>query len=173
MWGCNVSVYIWSDLHLNHENIIKYESRPFSSVKEMNKTLLDNWKKTVKKHDTIINLGDVSFRGGKEWNTEQISNMPGKKVLVLGNHDRGRSLKWWYDVGFNEVYKYPIIYNDFYILSHEPQYINENMPYVNIHGHCHLEKSSSLQKVNVCVENIDYMPVNIETIFDKYKGEKE
>jgi calcineurin-like phosphoesterase family protein len=90
--------------------------------------------------------------------------MPGKKILVLGNHDRGRSLTYWYDIGFDEVYKYPIIYDEFYILSHESIYINHAMPYVNIHGHTHSENTTNLQKINVSVECTGYKPVLLDTI---------
>jgi hypothetical protein len=50
-------VYIWSDLHLGHANIIKYSKRPFSNVEEMDEALLHAWRTTVKPLDTIINLG--------------------------------------------------------------------------------------------------------------------
>ena len=101
--------WIWSDLHLNHLNVIEYESRPFETTEIMDSFLLNQWKQTVKKKETIINLGDVSFKLSKEKLSPIIRSMPGYKVLILGNHDRKKSVQWWEDVGFNEVYKYPII----------------------------------------------------------------
>jgi calcineurin-like phosphoesterase family protein len=165
----NMKTWIWSDLHLGHKNIIKYCNRPYNDEMEMNIALLNNWENTVHKNDTIINLGDVAFHGNREWLMKQIQDMPGHKILILGNHDRQRSIKQWREIGFDDVYKYPIIYKDFYILSHEPVYINEHMPYVNIHGHTHQESSNNPQKVNVSVECIDYKPIDIQTIFDKYE----
>jgi hypothetical protein len=44
-------VYIWSDLHLGHENVIRYCNRPFAGVSEMNTVLLNAWKSTVKSSD--------------------------------------------------------------------------------------------------------------------------
>lgn len=129
--------YIWSDLHINHPAILQYENRPFQTVQEMNKTLIKNWCETVSSKDTIFNLGDVAFRISKDELEKIIKNLPGKKILILGNHDRSKSISWWKEVGFNEVYPYPIIYNDFFMLSHEPLYLNLEMPYVNIHGHTH------------------------------------
>lgn len=163
-----MSVYIWSDLHLGHANILKYEKRPFSDVDQMNKGLLESWRSTVKSKDTIINLGDVFFRGNKEAVTKIIQNLPGHKILVMGNHDRGRSVRWWLDVGFDEVYKYPIIYEKFYILSHEDLYISQDMPYVNVHGHTHSTSTDHPQKVNVSVEVINYKPILFSDIISKY-----
>ena len=165
-------VYIWSDLHLGHTNIIGYENRPFKDIDEMDKFIISNWRKHITRKDKIINLGDVSLGYSKERLTKLISNLPGHKILILGNYDRGKSLKGWYDVGFNEVYRYPIIWDNFYILSHEPVYINTYMPYVNIHGHTHGKSSDNKQKVNVSVEVLNYKPILFDDIMNKFNLEK-
>ncbi|MDR2601046.1 MAG: metallophosphoesterase, partial [Spirochaetaceae bacterium] len=110
--------YIWSDLHLGHENVIRYCNRPFTDVKEMNTALLHAWKSTVKNGDTIINLGDVGLRLNREYLATVIQRLPGYKILVMGNHDRKKPVRWWLDVGFNEVYPHPVVYEGNYILSH-------------------------------------------------------
>jgi Predicted phosphoesterase or phosphohydrolase len=152
-----------SDMHFGHANIMKYENRPFVSVEEMTDAIIKNWNSTVKRDDKVFVLGDVSFYD-KEKTKEILDKLNGTKVLILGNHDNERSTQWWYDVGFDEVYKYPIIYNNFYILSHEPVYLNENMPYANIHGHIHHLKYDSKQFFNVSVECINYTPIKFEDI---------
>lgn len=165
-----MSIYIWSDLHLGHNNIIKYEDRPFTDISLMNKLLIKNWRETVSSDDTIINLGDVCFKFGKEKLSKVIKNLPGHKILVLGNHDRSKSINWWREAGFDEVYKYPIIYDKFYILSHEPIYINRHMPYVNVHGHMHSKQIDDKQCVNVSVELIDYKPILFDSIKEMFNG---
>ena len=52
----------------------------------------------------------------------------GARHLFLGNHD-GASLKTYYDAGFEMVSKYPIVVEEFFIVSHMPQYIQENGVY--------------------------------------------
>jgi len=167
-----MSVWLISDTHFYHSNIILYEKRPFSNKIEMNEVMINNWKKVVRKNDTIFHLGDVGF-GSKCMMYELISDLPGRKILVMGNHDKQHSLSWWQGVGFDEVYKYPIIYEGFYILSHEPLYVGQEMPYVNIHGHTHSESSDNKQKVNVSVEVINYTPVNFNVIKNKFTKEGE
>ena len=94
--------------------------------------------------------------------------MPGHKILIMGNHDQEKSIQWWMDVGFDEVYPYPILWDKFFILSHESVYVNHKMPYVNIHGHMHNEISNNPRKVNVSVENTDYAPVLFSRIKEKF-----
>jgi len=111
-------------------------------------------------------LGDFSFHGA-DATRAIIKILYGNKILIMGNHDY-RSVKWWYKAGFLEVYKYPIIVDDFFILSHEPMYVNKNMPYANIFGHVHNRpeyNTDSAQTYCVSVERINYMPIE----FDKVK----
>jgi calcineurin-like phosphoesterase family protein len=46
-------IYLISDLHLDHKSIITYYNRPFSSVEEMNRTIIDNWNKVVNGGDFV------------------------------------------------------------------------------------------------------------------------
>ncbi len=167
-------VWIWSDSHYYHTKVIEYENRPFyregfPDIESMNKFLSKNWRETVKDKQKIFHLGDFCFKQNKQDVEKIIKNQPGYKILILGNHDRCKSVKWWGEVGFDEVYPYPIIYNNFFILSHEPVYLNEHMPYVNIHGHLHSNKMDNENYVNVCVENINYKPIDLNIIIKRFE----
>ena len=84
--------WIWSDLHLHHKNIIRYCSRPFQSVEVMNEALLAAWRETVGEADTIICGGDIALAGAlKRERLARVRAMPGRKLLVRGNHDFGRN----------------------------------------------------------------------------------
>ena len=69
-----MSVYLISDTHFGHKNIISYCNRPFSSVEEMDKTLIKNWNSVVKKEDTVYHLGDFAF-GNKEFTQKIIKQL--------------------------------------------------------------------------------------------------
>jgi calcineurin-like phosphoesterase family protein len=165
-----MDTWIWSDLHLWHQNILKYETRPFKNVDEMTSHFVKVAQETVKPGDTLINLGDVAFKCNKAKLEAVVKAMPGFKILIKGNHDRENN-QWYRDVGFDEVYPYPIIFKSFYILSHEAVYTSDGMPYVNCHGHMHGKTigSERYQYENVCVECIDYKPLNFDTIVKKYQ----
>ena len=80
----------WSDLHLHHGNIMRHCDRPFESVEAMDSALLSAWEATVNLNDTIICGGDVALAGALDQVLlGRLEAMPGRKVLVIGNHDIG------------------------------------------------------------------------------------
>jgi calcineurin-like phosphoesterase family protein len=165
-------VFVSADHHFGHHSeeggsIIRYENRPYKTLEEMDWDLIKRWNAVVKNGDMVFHLGDFSFYN-KVKTIQIFRNLAGRKVLILGNHDKARSVSWWKDVGFEEVIKYPIIYDKFFIFSHEPVYLNDNMPYVNVHGHLHSKKMDSKQYINVSVENTDYAPVLFNDIKNRF-----
>ncbi len=64
--------------------------------------------------------------------------------------------------------KYMIsLFKDFWILSHQPLYVNTNMPYANLFGHVHgspIFSTFSKQHYCVSVERIQYTPISFEEI---------
>lgn len=161
-----------SDHHFGHRHIIDFESRPFASVEEMNEAMIAKWNAVVGRDDKVFHLGDFSFLN-KDKTQEIVSRLHGRKILILGNHDRGRSRSWWLDAGFEQVSEYPIVYKDFFFLSHEPMYMNRHMPYVNVHGHIHGQKYEGKNHFNVCVEHWDYAPLTFEQIRDAVVADEE
>lgn len=78
-------IYLTSDSHFSHYNIMRYANRPFTSVKEMDDVLINNINKLVKKTDVLYHLGDWSF--GNPWH---FANRIDCKMihLIRGNHDK-------------------------------------------------------------------------------------
>ena len=66
----------------------------------------------------------------------------------------------------------PVLYKDFWILSHDAIYVNSNMPYANLFGHVHnspIVKDYSSQHFCVSVERINYRPISFDEIVQKVK----
>ena len=164
-----MKTFVISDHHLYHQNIITYENRPFVDLNQMHKELIKNHNSVVSKNDKVFFLGDVSF-SNKENTEEIIKKMNGHKILIKGNHDT-RGKNWYFDVGFDEVIDYPIIIKSFFILSHEPVYLNGLIPYINIHGHIHGNTMSQNYYVNVSVEQTNYTPVSLDKIISRFNVE--
>ena len=164
-------VFLTADMHFGHENIIKYESRPYANAEAMDDAIIKNWNKAVSKRDTVIVAGDVSFYG-KEKTAEIVQQLYGKKILIKGNHDQ-RNNNWWLDVGFDEVSNYPIIYKEWFVIQHEPPtYYNDATPYFYVYGHVHgseMYRTLTKQTACVCMERWDYTPVELQKIIDLAK----
>jgi calcineurin-like phosphoesterase family protein len=138
----------------------------------MDRAMTASWNAVVGQEDKVFHLGDFSF-GNMETTRNIVSALNGYKILILGNHDRGRGRDWWLEAGFNEVSEYPLVYKDFFILSHEPMYMNKHMPYVNVHGHIHGQKYEGNNHFNICVEHSNYKPLSFEQIRDAVVASEE
>ena len=79
-------IYVSSDLHLNHNRGFVYELRGFSSIEEMNETIIKNFNEVITSEDDLYLLGD-NFLGELEPGIELFKQIPGKIHLIWGNHD--------------------------------------------------------------------------------------
>lgn len=130
--------YITADHHFYHTNIIKYCDRPFKSTEEMNETMIDRWNRVVSKSDTVYHLGDFAL-ATREQIKELLDRLNGYKILIRGNHDKGKKLMG--QLGFDKVYNSHIKYKG-NILSHRPF-------------------KSNYKLFNVCVEMWNYFPIKM------------
>ena len=125
--------WLITDTHFNHEKMCEYENRPA----DFNEQIIANWQKLVGSEDTVIHLGDVIL--GQNGTLDTIlRDLPGRKILTLGNHDHG-SVDWYMRKGFDKVVKeYRLYHNGLQLLfSHEPVMPLPNNIDLNIHGHFH------------------------------------
>jgi len=78
-------IYYTADLHLGHENVIKFGDRPFSDVNEMDNTLIANWRAVVRPNDDIYVLRDLIFRCREP--EAYLKQLTGRIHMIRGNHD--------------------------------------------------------------------------------------
>ena len=167
--------FVISDTHFNHELILSFKDyigkpvRNFDSVEQMNECMMDNWVSVVKPEDTIIHLGDVLFGENKvDWLEANFAKLPGKKRLVLGNHDNLKFLSPF----FKDVQMWIDMSDIGLLFSHTPQHASTlaeshrfgKGPILNVHGHIHSNPSPEGPYKCVCVEQINYTPINIEEL---------
>lgn len=159
------TVKAWSDLHLGHANILKYQPRPWHSVAEQDAALLAAAQAAVQPTDWLLFLGDVAMWKEQAPVAAWLAACPGRKVLVLGNHDvRGREcpqgLEAWAALGFEAVAAAIELPFDKGVLwlTHYPL-PEERLPdgVANLHGHVHA-RSWAGRHVNASVEVNDFKP---------------
>ena len=157
--------WLWSDLHLHHRNIMRHCDRPFESVEAMDSALLSAWEATVNPNDTIICGGDVALAGALDQVLlARLGAMPGRKVLVIGNHDIGPTGKPAETASDEASMTLVIPGEPTLLVTHIPLW---NVPAgrVNVHGHVH--NNEALRPgpfVNICVEHTGYRPLPLEAV---------
>lgn len=168
-----------ADHHFWHTGIIAKCDRPFDNVEFMNEALIELWNARVKPRDLIYHLGDFSLCGWDK-SVEIFDRLNGRKVLVLGNHDKFpiRRLGWY------EVHTMMHFTHDFegalgdegggkrlVTLCHYPMedWRNSLSGAIHLHGHSHGRNngSSSTQKLDVGVDCWDYAPASFEEIGER------
>ena len=77
--------YYIADTHFGHDNIRRLSNRPFNSIEEMDKTIIDNWNNKVTDNDDVYILGDFSYKS--EDPLSYLKKLKGRKHLIIGNHD--------------------------------------------------------------------------------------
>ena len=73
-------IYFTADMHFGHRAIITMQNRPFESVEEMDKVLLQNYNAVVQKDDTVYILGDICHHMKIEDADNLIKKLNGKKL---------------------------------------------------------------------------------------------
>lgn len=137
-------VWITSDLHFLHTNIIRYCDRPFSNEQQMTDALMATLQKVPQ--DEIIVFGGDMAMGNYVQTVELIRRLPGRKILVVGNHDLTRDGKCKLAAEkdlFEAVV--PFLFWRGYqrrlvVVSHYPLTVPEgykDAPVLNYHGHLH------------------------------------
>jgi addiction module RelB/DinJ family antitoxin len=81
-------VFFTSDLHFGHENVLRFDNRPFSSVEEMDAELVRRWNTKVGKGDLVYVLGDLIWKSRNGDAHNLIKSLNGQIILIKGNHDR-------------------------------------------------------------------------------------
>jgi calcineurin-like phosphoesterase family protein len=187
-----MTVFFTSDPHYWHANVIKYCTRPYSSVEEMNEAMIKNWNSVVGPEDTVYVLGDFSLAIRP---VEAISSrLMGIKCLVPGNHDwchsynkkargEGKLAKWitkyedhgWIVLPEQTILDIPGVAT--VNMCHHPY--EEDVPFEGdkyarwrlkndgrwlLCGHVHEKWKTKGKQINVGVDVWNYTPVSIDEI---------
>lgn len=162
-------IWFTSDTHFGHANIIKYDGRPFSSIKEHDETLVRNWNSVVAPGDVVYHLGDVCWHHREIDIVALLASLHGTKILIKGNHDRSnkhvlRSTQWAKVCDYEEI-----TYRDQRIVLFHYRMVVWNRSHHGawaLHGHSH----GSLP-INLAAKTFDvgtmcwgYMPISFDQV---------
>ena len=154
-----MTIYVTSDTHFGHGNIIEYCKRPFVSAAEMDEFMVQAWNEVVKPSDHVYHLGDVAMR---KQDLSIVRRLNGHKRLVFGNHDIFEA-KHYIAAGFEKVMGMRVL--DGLLFTHIPVHPGSMGRFrANVHGHVHQSTALTLPYINVCVEVTNYAPVALDVV---------
>lgn len=137
-------MFVTSDIHFGHTNILKFcpHSRKFKDVQDMNEGIINNWNMVVSPEDTTYILGDVAFCNDQKAQY-LINRLNGKKILIVGNHDKKLIKSSIFSDCFEEIHDYYTLNHnkDKIIMFHYPIYEWDGMHRGTYHLYGHLHGS--------------------------------
>jgi len=172
--GSQRVIYFTSDLHLGHRGIITMQNRPFQTVEEMNRILIQNFNACVGKGDTVYILGDICHHMPLERANDMISSLHGKKYLLKGNHDKK------YEEGlFEEIFEFKAVSlnGETIALMHYPMmsWPKSRQGSIHLHGHIHadsdynrINREQGIKRYDVGVDANNFIPISIKQILQFY-----
>lgn len=179
--------HFYSDPHFGHANVIRHANRPFACLEDMDATLANNYECVVGPDDYVLWTGDCTWRLAAL--PALLASLPGRKALVLGNHDgKPRRMascgfefvadRVWLDLGGVPAIAchYPPWRKQRTPGKHDSRYIDRfprlGKGQVSIHGHTH-EKGRTFgtePRVHVGVDAWDFAPAPIEEVTRLARG---
>jgi calcineurin-like phosphoesterase family protein len=143
--------------------------------------MIEKWNEVVGKDDEVYYLGDFMYKMNPTIFVKNVlNNLNGKIYHISGNHDRRylnkykERMEWIKDVEYMSYIHDGKEYN--FVLFHYPIYSWDGMwrNSIHIHGHTHTNTGDLVVPmkgniINVNCELLNYKPISIVDIIDKFK----
>lgn len=166
------NVFFTADTHFNHAKCCDlFRKGRFSSLEEMNESIIERWNSRVTKGDRVYHLGDVALGGASEAR-KILDRLNGQIFLIRGNHERVAEHKlcmsrfvWIKDYfglkfGDQKIYLCHYAFRTWNCAHHGSW---------NLHGHSHgtLLELPNARQCDVGVDCWDFYPVSFEEVAAK------
>jgi calcineurin-like phosphoesterase family protein len=195
----NQNIFFISDIHFNHKNVLNFDNRPYVSIEDMNRGIVENWNSVVADNDIVFFLGDFSFSSSMRFNENIINQLNGKIYFIVGNHDKPKNFKDFpkiigiydlVDLYIDDVnstidltdklgVKQHIVLCHYPIVSWNRQHYGSWM----LHGHCHTNLYNTaigelLYKGNIidvgCMNGVlNYTPISYQDLKHYFISKRE
>ena len=167
-------IWFTSDTHFFHNNVIKFDNRPFKSMDQMIFMMIRKWNSCVSKKDVVYHLGDFGFGNPKNM-IPIVNQLNGNITLIRGNHDYQSRYTHERCAGmFKDIcdIKHIELKGEHVTLTHLPfvdsrlnHLTPKNIGQWHIYGHVHSTRPKIVDKeINVCCCLWDYKPVSEKVI---------
>lgn len=159
-----MTIFFTADTHFSHARIIELCKRPFSSMEEMDETMVQRWNDRVKPDDLVYHLGDFTLKGADVAGSF-LDRLNGRLTLVIGNHDRSSVMllsRWASVIPALEI----SVGGKLITMCHYAMRVwnGSHRGALMLYGHSHGTLPGSSQSLDVGVDAWDFRPVTIYEI---------
>ena len=175
-----MTVYFSEGHHFGHANIIKYASRPYSSIEEMDAALVANWNSVVSPGDTVYYLGDFCL-GDANQARKYLAQLNGQiQILDTDTHHDKRWIKQikLFSNGLVTAQGESLILlpalsvlkfeKQWFVLCHFPfaSWEGRLHGWIHLHGHCHGRYHGEGKIMDVGVDANNFYPVSEKRVLE-------
>lgn len=157
-----MTIYVTSDHHWGHAAARSFYRRPFPSVDEMDRVMIERWNAVVGPEEEVWHLGDFAVRQSADRVGSLLKLLNGRKHLVVGNNDDDAVTGC---AGWRSVQSYAELAVDGvrFVLCHYPFRTWRDMGKgaINLHGHSHGRLKPLPRQFDVGVDVWDFRPVRL------------
>ena len=182
-----------ADTHFGHENIIRFDDRPFNGLDEMHTIMIDKWNAVVRPDDDVFIAGDFAYKLKPNLLRVLSGCLNGRKHLAWGNHDKRNEDLYMGFVEFGDL----LVTQDYVgntpvrvVISHYymPFFSGARLGSYLMYGHTHKGTDYDMEErikqqlsrlglsgpaYNVGCMHQYYYPMTLEQIVDRKKKEEE
>ena len=162
-----MAIFFTSDTHFGDAPRLRVDKRPFASIGEMDRTIVERWNETVTPDDDIWHLGDFAFGPSAERIAELLGSLNGRKHLIIGNNDGAETIE---QLGWASVQHYAemMVEGKRLVLCHYPfrTWNRMGQGVIDLHGHSHGKLKGAPRQYDVGVDVWDFRPVTLATILE-------
>jgi len=168
-----MTTWFTSDNHFGHSNIIEYCNRPFSSVEEMDRVMIERWNSKIKKNDVVYYLGDFTL-GNYYVALNYFTKLNGHIIFISGSHDRWMQHEDAVN-SLDRTYKGGLVSGKIegihFTLCHYAMRVWDRSHYGSIHlfGHSH-GQTPIIQipnSMDIGVDTNNFYPYSLEDVLEK------
>jgi calcineurin-like phosphoesterase family protein len=157
-----MTIYVTSDHHWGHAAARSFYRRPFASVDEMDRVMIERWNAVVGPEEEVWHLGDFAVRQSADRVASLLMLLNGRKHLVVGNNDDDAVTRCagWRSV---QLYAELVVDGARFVLCHYPFRTWRDMGKgaINLHGHSHGRLKPLARQCDVGVDVWDFQPVRL------------
>ena len=176
------TVFFTSDNHFGSKRTLELSKRPFESVEEMDRVMINNWNSKIKPNDYVYHLGDFG-------DYSVLDKLNGQVFLIVGNYeldeinkdfksDYKSFKKYLTKIGFKNVYQNLMLPTkikeedvlkldkfkdiEYMYLTHEPLSADKSM--FNLFGHAHCRQMIKRYGLDVGVDGHHFYPITMDDV---------